>query len=121
MSQPPFAPIAVAYRVSTASTAICALEAAGFDVFCPGYHVANTLPQYALAIGGIAICVRRVHEEDALILLHSFDFSEPLSETMTCKTLNGLGLLTFGVSSPWPDLLLKDIPCEWLDTSDANR
>ena len=79
------------------------------------------LPHYTLAIGGIAIAVPAGQRKDALILLHGFSPSDPPTGSRIRKALDGLGWLGFGVSSPWPDLLLKDIPREWLDTREANR
>ncbi|WP_170390182.1 hypothetical protein [Ruegeria arenilitoris] len=104
----PLATIAIAYRVSTAATTICALEAAGFKVFSPSFHIANTVPHYALAIGGIGIAVPAVDSAEALELLHSFSASPPTSGTLGGKVLNGLGWAAFGVSTPWPDLLLME-------------
>ncbi len=113
--------IAIAYRASTAATTICALEAQGIDVFCPGFHIANTLPHYALGIGGIGIAVPEDQQKDALTLLHSYANSRIASDTRSLKVLNVLGWLAFGVSSPWPDLLLKDMPRQWLDADAVNR
>ncbi len=106
----PLTVVALAYRTSTAATTICCLEAAGFDVFCPGFQIANTLPHYALAIGGIALSVPYNQGLDALAFLNEVSHPEVPKSSVLSTGANGLGWLGFGVSSPWPDLLLMDAP-----------
>ena len=101
--------IAIAHRSSTAATAVCTLEAAGFDVFCPGFHFTNMVPQFALATGGIAVSVPDDQVPEALALLHSFSAPEQ-SAGIRSKSLNILSWLVCRVSFPWDDLLLMDIP-----------
>ncbi len=113
----PLSTIALAYRVSTAETTICALEAAGFRVFSPGFHIASTAPHYALAIGGIRIAVPLDQSAEALALLHSFSQTPSAQVSRTERALNGLGWLAFGVSTPWPDLLLMTPSASRLDAS----
>lgn len=103
-----FSTVAITYRASTAATTICALEAAGFDVLCPGYQIANTLPHFALAIGGIAIKVPASQVEDAAALLRSFHANDPSEAPLTSKLLNGVGWLVCGASSPWPDIMIRE-------------
>ncbi|NVO55326.1 hypothetical protein HW561_05930 [Rhodobacteraceae bacterium B1Z28] len=104
----PISTIAIAYCSGTAATAVCTLEAAGFDVFCPGFHTLNTLPHYALAFGGIPIGVPNKQAADACDLLHSFSGDQTHSASTVSSALNGLGWLTFGVSSPWLDLVIRE-------------
>ncbi|MEX0348607.1 MAG: hypothetical protein AB3N15_04210 [Paracoccaceae bacterium] len=104
----PFATVAITYRASTAATTICALEAAGFDVLCPGYLIANTLPHFALAIGGISIKVPASQAQDAVALLRSFHVNEQSETQLTSKLLNGVGWLVCGASSPWPDIMIRE-------------
>lgn len=63
--------VAICYRTSRASVLISALEAAGFMVFAPGFHITSASPHTSLAHHGIQICVPRNEATDALEFLNA--------------------------------------------------
>lgn len=66
------------------------------------------VPHWALAIGGIHIAVPTSQVSDARELLLSFESTSQDRSTCVSQILNGAGWLAFGVSSPWPDLIIRD-------------
>ncbi|UWQ55542.1 hypothetical protein [Leisingera caerulea] len=115
--------IAIAYRLSTVSVTVSALEAAGFKVFCPWINTMTLLPHYSLAFGGVPIAVPAKNAAEAsefLKAVHSGSIS-PLetegceADTLTAplekkrlrdKAANILGYVLCSVSAPWPELAL---------------
>ncbi|WP_424977565.1 hypothetical protein [Leisingera sp. S232] len=115
-----FSTVAVAYRFSTVSVTVSALEVAGFRVFCPGVNTVTLLPHQSLALGGVPIKVPTGEAREASEYLRAIQagLSEPLVNTAPAepapakngfwqKMANALGYLLFGISAPWPELGLS--------------
>ncbi|WP_152612172.1 MULTISPECIES: hypothetical protein [unclassified Leisingera] len=119
-----YSTIAIAYRLSTVSVAVSALEAAGFRVFCPGLNTITLLPHHSLAFGGVPIRVPSENAAEASEYLHAIqcghltslatedtideDPPEPVVKiSFWGKAANLLGYLIFGVSAPWQELALS--------------
>ncbi|MBY6138353.1 hypothetical protein KUV26_02790 [Leisingera daeponensis] len=118
-----YSTIAIAYRLSTVSVTVSALEAAGFQVFCPGINTITLLPHHSLAFGGVPIRVPAEEAAEASEYLRAIhrghlrpvateDFwgeAPPAAEDKNGpwdKAANLLGYLVLGISAPWPDLAL---------------
>lgn len=116
--------IAIAYRLSTVSVTVSALEAAGFKVFCPWINTMALLPHYSLAFGGVPVCVPAEDAAEASAFLSAIQSGRlsPLAagdceadpppapaakNSLWNKAANLLGYVLFGISAPWPDLALS--------------
>ncbi|UWQ26484.1 hypothetical protein K3553_08465 [Leisingera aquaemixtae] len=116
--------IAIAYRLSTVSVTVSALEAAGFKVFCPWINTMALLPHYSLAFGGVPVSVPAENAAEAsefLRAIHSGHLSPletedceadpppavPKNNSLWNKAANLLGYVLFGISAPWAELALS--------------
>ncbi|WP_027243941.1 hypothetical protein [Leisingera daeponensis] len=116
--------IAIAYRLSTVSVTVSALEAAGFKVFCPWINTMALLPHYSLAFGGVPVSVPAEDSAEASEFLSAIQSGHlsPLAagdceadpppapaekNSLWNKAANLLGYVLFGISAPWPDLALS--------------
>lgn len=128
--------VAIAYRYSSASLLISALEGAGFNVFCPFMTTLTVQPHLTLAFGGMAIQVPLSQNKEAvkfLIALQNGDVQVLDAELSRApkevgvsadqgaikqddgaqlwkKSVNAFACLFFGVSAPWKEPALPGIP-----------
>lgn len=61
--------IAHCFRQIDAALAVSALEAAGFRVFVPHFHISGITPHFAIAFGGIPIQVPNADAHEAAVFL----------------------------------------------------
>ncbi len=74
--------IAHCFRQIDAALAISALEAAGFRVFVPHFHISGITPHFAIAFGGIPIQVPDADAHEAATFLTALHMP-PATETPT--------------------------------------
>lgn len=128
--------VAIAYRHSSVSLLVSALEGAGFKVFCPYITTLTVQPHLTLAFGGMPIQVLLSQREEAVKFLIALqlgdvrvldvehyppsreegvsavheEFNQDAGAKLWKKLVNAISCFFFGVSAPWKEPALPSIP-----------
>lgn len=102
--------IAQVYSTTQAALTISALEGAGISVTIPGLHTLNTVPHWAMAMGGLPVLTPTREADEARALLNHIDAApgtsstephQPAAPSPWAKALMAVVYLLTGTAPAW--------------------